>query len=78
MFVAERYHRKGIAKKLWQRAMEECLLEGNPGEFTVNSSSYARGVYKQLGFVAQSGPQEKNEVMFFPMKLIIKKQEEYK
>lgn len=73
LFVAERYHRKGIARKLWQRAMKECLLEGNPGEFTVNSSSYAREVYKQLGFVAQSGPQEKHDVRFFPMKLIIKK-----
>ena len=73
LFVAERYHRKGVAKKLWQRAMEECLRAGNPGEFTVNSSAYARRVYMQLGFVASSGPQEKHDVKFFPMKLIIKK-----
>ena len=69
LFVAERYHHRGIAKKLWQLAMEECLRNGNTGEFTVNSSTYAQDVYKSLGFVAQSGPQEKNGVIFIPMKL---------
>ena len=71
LFVAERFHRKGIARKLWQFAMNECLRNGNTGEFTVNSSAYALGVYKKLGFVAQSGRQEKNGVVFYPMKLII-------
>lgn len=71
LFVAERYHHRGIAKKLWQLAMEECLRNGNKGEFTVNSSAYARGVYMRLGFVAQSGPQEKHDVIFFPMKLFV-------
>jgi len=36
LFVAEKYQRKGIARKLWQLAMEACLANGNPGEFTVN------------------------------------------
>lgn len=71
LFVAEQFHRKGIARKLWQFAMAECLREGNTGEFTVNSSAYALGVYKKLGFVAQRGPQEKNGVVFYPMKLIV-------
>ena len=74
LFVAEQFHRKGIAKKLWQHAMNECLSDGNSGEFTVNSSSYALGVYKKLGFVAQSGPKEKNGVVFYPMKLIVQSQ----
>lgn len=71
LFVAEQYHRKGIAKKLWQHAMNECLRDGNTGEFTVNSSAYALGVYKKLGFVAQSGPREKHGVVFYPMKLTL-------
>lgn len=69
LFVAEEYQRQGIAKELWQLAMEECLNNGNTGEFTVNSSEYAQGVYKQLGFVAQPGPRIKNGVVFFPMSL---------
>ena len=74
LFVAEQFHRKGIAKKLWQLAMKECLHDGNTGEFTVNSSAYALGVYKKLGFVAQPGPKEKNGVVFYPMKLIVQSQ----
>ena len=69
LFVAEQYQRQGIAKKLWQLAMEECLSNGNRGEFTVNSSEYALGVYKHFGFVAQPGSRVRNGVVFFPMKL---------
>ena len=73
LFVAQDYQRQGIATSLWQLAKQVCLEHGNPGEFTVNSSKYAQGVYEGLGFVAQSGPQEKNGVMFIPMKLKIKR-----
>jgi predicted N-acetyltransferase YhbS len=69
LFVAEEYQRQGIAKKLWQLAMKECLNNGNTGEFTVNSSEYARDVYTRLGFVARPGAQIKNGVVFFPMSL---------
>jgi len=69
LFVDEKYQRRGIARELWQLARETCLDNGNPGEFTVNSSRYARVLYEKLGFVVQTGPQEKNGVLFFPMKL---------
>jgi ribosomal protein S18 acetylase RimI-like enzyme len=69
LFVAEKYQYQGIARRLWQVAMESCLSNGNSGEFSVNSSNYARGVYEKLGFVAQSGPEEKNGVIYIPMKL---------
>jgi len=69
LFVAEQFQHKGIAKELWRTAMKRSLREGNTGEFTVNSSANARGVYQRLGFVAVSGPQEKNGVVFYPMKL---------
>ena len=75
LFVAETFHRQGIARSLWQIAAEECLVKGNPGEFTVNSSEYAQNAYAALGFVAQSGPQDKNGVIFIPMKLTIKHRE---
>ena len=70
LFVAEKYQRQGIARKLWLHAMETCLSNGNPGEFTVNSSAYAVGVYEQFGFIAQSGPEEKEGVVYIPMKLL--------
>ena len=69
LFVAQDYQRQGIASSLWHLAKQVCLEHGNPGEFTVNSSTYAQDVYKSLGFVAQSGPQDKNGVIFIPMKL---------
>jgi ribosomal protein S18 acetylase RimI-like enzyme len=71
LFVAEQYQRQGIAKKLWQIAMEACIAEKDVSEFTVNSSEYALAVYEKLGFVAQLGPQVKNGVVFFPMKLVV-------
>ena len=75
LFVLEQYQRQGIARKLWQVAMEACLCQGNPGEFTVNSSIFALGVYEKFGFIAQSGPEEKNGVVFIPMKLIVNSQQ---
>ena len=69
LFVAEELQRRGIAKKLWRVAMEACLSKEDIGEFTVNSSAYAREVYTRLGFVALPGPQIKNGVVFYPMRL---------
>lgn len=71
LFVAESYQRQGIAKKLWKVAMEISVNKGNTSEFTVNSSAYARRVYKRLGFVEHAGLQVKNDVVFYPMKLTI-------
>jgi N-acetylglutamate synthase-like GNAT family acetyltransferase len=71
LFVSEHCQREGIARQLWESAMKDCLSRGNPGAFTVNSSQYARGVYKKLGFVELSGPKEHQGVVFFPMKLSI-------
>lgn len=69
LFVVEAHHRKGIARQLWMVAMEACRLAGNWGEFTVNTLQYAKPLYEKLGFVAQSGPEEKNGVVSIPMKL---------
>jgi GNAT superfamily N-acetyltransferase len=71
LFVDERYQRQGIAKALWRVAVESCLLKGNPGVFTVNSSRYALPIYERLGFIVQSGPQQSSGVTYIPMKLTI-------
>ena len=70
LFVAESHQRRGIARALWDRARQACLDAGNPGEFTVNSSRGARGVYESFGFVP--GPETiLNGVPFTPMKLTV-------
>jgi GNAT superfamily N-acetyltransferase len=71
LFVDEKYQNLGIARELWRVARESCLSKGNPGIFTVNSSRYALPVYVKFGFITQSSPQEKNGVIYIPMKLSI-------
>lgn len=71
LFVDENFQGKGIARQLWNMAMESCKAAGNPGEFTVNSSRYAQRVYESFGFVAQSAPHERNGIVTIPMKLAI-------
>jgi GNAT superfamily N-acetyltransferase len=75
LFVVEAHHRKGIARQLWKIALETCRSAGNWEEFMVNSSRYAKPLYERLGFVAQSGPEEKNGVVSIPMKLKLKRLE---
>jgi GNAT superfamily N-acetyltransferase len=53
LFVAEACQRQGIARALWQVGRDACLEAGNPGELTVNASSWARPVYERFGFVAE-------------------------
>lgn len=77
LFVDDEHHQKGIAGSLWQAAMEDCLSRGNPGEFTVNSSSYALGVYKRFGFIIQGVPELKDGVIYTPMKLDIRRQDAF-
>ena len=72
LFVAEDHHRQGIASKLWQVAKDLCLSNGNPGQFSVSSSKYAVSVYRKLGFTVESEPQERDGVIFVPMKLKVR------
>lgn len=68
LFVDRGSQGRGVARALWDVAREACLDAGNPGEFTVNASRNARGVYEAFGFV----PQEEtvlNGVPFTPMTL---------
>ncbi|MGA9573666.1 MAG: GNAT family N-acetyltransferase [Lysobacterales bacterium] len=69
LFVAESHQGRGLARRLWEKGMQESLWHGNPGEFTVNSSRNAQPVYEHFGFVAQSGPMIKRGVTFTPMRL---------
>lgn len=69
LFVAERFHRRGLATRLWDHARAEALAHGNPGRFTVNSSLFAIPLYQRLGFAASGDAVVKDGLAFQPMEL---------
>lgn len=54
-FVDANWHRRGVSRRLWKLASDECLRRGNPGSFDLRASTYAIPVYLSWGFV-QTGP----------------------
>jgi len=67
LFVAALYHRRGIARQLWDVASLECRARGHTGAFTVNSSNNAVAVYERLGFRRTAPVQNSGGVLFNPM-----------
>jgi len=68
MFVDKHHHRKGIAKKLFNTVLEELHEEQDTTQITVNSSPYAVATYECLGFVKIGEQQEKDGIIYVPMK----------
>jgi predicted GNAT family N-acyltransferase len=66
LFVSRRG--EGIAKRLLTMAIEECGKR-QPGlkEVTVNSSPYAKPIYRAMGFQTTGPLQKKNGIIFVPM-----------
>jgi len=69
LYVAERFHWRGIARALWQAARDDALERGNPGRFTVKASPYAVGVYERFGFKATGLHAEQGGLVYVPMLL---------
>src|SRR5574341_1472517 len=69
LFVAKAFQGQGFGRRLLRHAAAVCLDGGNPGEFTVNSSTNAVTVYEKLGFVATAPVQQRDGIWFVPMKL---------
>jgi GNAT superfamily N-acetyltransferase len=67
-FVDKKYHRKGIARCLWETMLADEGIIGGSGFVTVNSSPYAVEVYRRLGFVPTDVEQTVNGIRFTPMK----------
>lgn len=74
MFTKKEYHRRGLARAVFQFLLQDVLKE-NPflEALTLNSSPYGLPFYLTIGFVPQSEEQEMNGIRFTPMKYIIKK-----
>lgn len=69
LFVKKSHHRRGIAKKLLDLAIREAFqVQPDIQELTVNSSSYAVDIYRKLGFFSTDTMQEKDGIIYMPMK----------
>ena len=72
LFVADSAQHRGVARALWQTAMDRCRAAGNSGRFTVNSSNNAVAAYESFGFV-RAGPQQNSDgVLFNPSSVFFK------
>jgi ribosomal protein S18 acetylase RimI-like enzyme len=69
LFVGKRWHRRGVARALWDVAREAALAGGGEGAFTVNSSNFAVPLYEALGFVRVGPTQCAKGLYFNPMRL---------
>ena len=71
LFVDADYHRRGIARALYETLLGHCKQPDVPLEVTVNASPYALEVYKRLGFVPTDTEKTVNGIRFIPLKHIV-------
>ena len=71
MFVDKAHHGRGIARQLFQTILEEVSENQSVTQITVNSSPYAVKAYESLGFVKTEEQQEKDGILFVPMKRLL-------
>lgn len=68
LFVDGGYHRRGIASRLYESALNHCRENGGGQAMTVHSSPYAVQAYCRLGFEATGQEQTVNGLRFTPMR----------
>ncbi|MCL2020112.1 MAG: GNAT family N-acetyltransferase [Oscillospiraceae bacterium] len=71
LFTDKKYHKKGIAKYLFNHLLNEFKNETSAKQITVNSSPYAVEIYRRLGFEKTGEQQEKNGIISTPMVYIL-------
>lgn len=65
--VDKRYHRQGIARKLFKTALRDKTRTYGHDKITVNASPYAVDIYRRLGFHPTDKEQMANGIRFTPM-----------
>ena len=65
-FVAAKYHRQGIGRKLW----EYIKANSRFSEITVNSSPFAVEIYHRLGFENTDIEQSTDGMRYTPMRFV--------
>ena len=54
VFVDAKHHKQGVVRKLFEHIFKEIVLDNSAiTDITVNSSPYAVGFYKHLGFTVE-------------------------
>jgi ribosomal protein S18 acetylase RimI-like enzyme len=72
LYVKKEYHRRGIARKLVESAIERCRQKDNTlAEIDVKASPYAVRIYEKLGFITTDAENTVNGVRFTPMKSVL-------
>ena len=73
VFTRKEYHRRGIARAIFNYLLQDVTQEDPSLEaLTLNSSPYGLPFYLSVGFVPQGEEQTMNGIRFTPMKYIIK------
>jgi Acetyltransferases len=67
LFVDKAYHRKGIARSLYNTLLDYFKTDSSHIEVTVNSSPYAVEAYRRLGFGVTDKEQTVNGIRYIPM-----------
>lgn len=70
LFVKEEYHRQGIGSSLIHSLCDYLQYEVGEHSMTVQSSPYAVGFYKKLGFVTTGDEEDYSGIRVTPMKMI--------
>ena len=72
LFVGQDFHRRGIARELFDRALRQARSTRPDVErVTMNSSRYGVKAYEKLGF-RQTGPERSvNGIVFVPMAMLL-------
>ena len=65
--VDKQYHRRGIARKLFETVMSDKTVTQGYNKITVNASPYAVNIYRRLGFIPMDTEQTVNGLRFTPM-----------
>lgn len=62
-YVKESHHKRGIGKMLFTKILQEYN-----GSITVNACPYGVPIYERLGFIKTDSQQNKNGIIFTPMR----------
>ena len=71
LFVDKAYHRKGIARKLFETLINDKAIVGKHASVTVHSSPYAVEIYRHLNFVPADTEQTVNGLHFTPLEYVL-------
>lgn len=67
LFTDAAFHRRGVARKLWERALRD-IRDNGYEEVTVKASNYAVPAYERLGFVRTGPRAEEKGIVSNPMR----------